>query len=425
MILMRRSRAPYQVRLPFAGLLTGVALSGVLAAGLPPMPPMPAQAQDMLRPVVGKPLQKAQALAHAGQFPAALAQVGIADAAKNKTANESFVIAEMRASIAQQSGDFKAAIAADDALLRSGKVPVAEQQKLLMAEASSAYQLRDYAQSISAIGRYYKVGGNLPAMQQLLIQCYYLQKDYAHAAAAQSAQIEAEIKAGQVPPEAQLQLLASCQLQTSDKVGLNRTMVQLVTYYPKPDYWAQLMQGLRSNPNVPDRLQYDIDRLRLEVGLLTSTGDFMDMTELGVQAGLPVQALSVIDRGYASGALGRDAQAPREARLKALVEKTIADKKASIAADEASARTMNGGDALLSVGYSYVDLGQPAKGIALMKEAIAKGGLAAPEDATLHLGLAYLAARDKANAIRTLQAVSGNDGAADLAHLWQLRVGKA
>ena len=423
MILMRLPRAPLQVRLSLAGLLTGVVLSGLQAAGS--LLPSPALAQEALRPVVGKPLQKAQALASQKQFPQAMAQVNIAEAVKNKTANESFVIAEMRASIAQQSGDFRAAIAADDALLRSGKVPVAEQQKLLMAEASSAYQLRDYPLTINAIQRYYKAGGNLPVMQQFLIQCYFLLKDYPHAAAAQSAQIEAEIKAGQAPPEAQLQLLANCQLQMNDQAGLTRTMVRLVTYYPKPDYWAQLMHGLRANPNVPDRLQYDIDRLRLEVGLLTSTADFTDMAELAVQAGLPVQALAVMNKGYASGALGRDAQAPREARLKALVEKTIADKKASIAADEASARTVKGGDALLNVGYSYVDLGQAQKGIAVMQEAIAKGGLAAPEDATLHLALAYMAAGDKANAIRTLQTVNGTDGAADLARLWQLRIGRA
>ncbi len=426
--------------LPSAGLLTGVLLSGVTLVSLPTQAQArpkhaaaAAQSQadaqpadpNALRPIVGKPLEKAEALARQGQFPAALAQVDIAEAARDKTPNEVFVITELRASIAQQSGDYKGAIAADDALIRSGKVGIAEQQKLLMAEAASAYQLRDYPQTITAIERYTKAGGNAPSMQQLLIQCYYLQRDYNQAAVAQSQQIEAEIRAGQVPPEAQLQLLANCQLQSSDQVGLTRTMVRLVTYYPKPDYWAQLMHGLRANPNVPDRLQYDIDRLRLEVGLLTAMPDYMDMAELAVQAGLPMQALSVIDRGYASGVLGHDAQASREARLRTLVQKTIADKKASIAADEASARTMKTSDALLGVGYSYVDLGQSQKGIAVMKEAMARGGLTAPEDATLHLGLAYLAAGDKPTAISTLQTVTGADGAADLAHLWLVRLGKA
>ncbi len=418
MRLLRPLSRPGSRHSLLAGLLTGVILSGVPVAN-------PAQAQEALRPAVGKPLQRAQALARKRQFPQAMAQVNAAAAVSGKTANESFVIDEMRASIAQQSGDFRGSIAADEALIHSGMVPAATQQELLMAEASSAYQLRDYAQTIAAIQRYDRAGGRSPAMYQLLVQCYFLQKDYAHAASAQLAQIEAELGAHQIPPETQLQLLANCQLQTGDQAGLTRTMVRLVTYYPKPDYWAQLMHGLRANPNVPPGLQYDIDRLRLEVGLLSTTTDFMDATELAVQAGLPVQALSVMDKGYASGALGKDAQAPREARLRALVVKTIADKKASIAADETAARGMKEGDALLNVGYSYVDLGQPQKGIAIMKEAIAKGGIILPDAAALHLGLAYLAAGDKARAVSTLQGVTGTDGAADLAHLWLLRIGKA
>jgi tetratricopeptide (TPR) repeat protein len=423
------------MRLSFAGLLAGTVLSGLSAAPAyaaarhhthepAPASEAPPTSPDMVRPSVGKALEAAEAYARARKFPEAMAQIDIADHARDKTAHENFVIAEMRASVAQQAGDYKAAIAADEELLRS-KMPAAEQQKLLMAEASSAYQLRDYAQSINAIGRYFKAGGNASVMQQLLIQCYYLQKDYAHAAAEQSAQIEAGLRAGQTPPEAQLQLLANCQLQVNDQAGLTRTMVRLVTYYPKPDYWAQLLHGLRANPNVPDRLQYDIDRIRLEVGLLTATADFMDMTEMAVQDGLPEQALAVMDKGYASGALGRDPQAAREARLKALVERTIADRKASIAADEASARSTKNSNALFAAGYSYVDLGQAQKGIAVMREAMAMGGLLAPDDAMLHLGLAYMQAGDKADAIRTLQSVGGTDGAADLAHLWQLRIGKA
>ncbi|WP_428374437.1 hypothetical protein [Lichenicoccus sp.] len=408
-------------RVSRAGLLAGVFFACVPVGALGLLSP-PAQAQEALRPVVGKPLQKAQALAHQGNFPGALAQINIAEAARDKTANESFVIDEMRAAVAQQSGDFKSAIGADDVLLKSGRVPAAEQQRLLMAEASSYYQLRDYAGTIAAIDRYHKAGGASPALETLLIQCYYLQKDYVRAAAVQSAQIQAELRARQTPPEGQLQLLANCQLQSRDNAGLTHTMTLLVTYYPKPEYWAQLMQGLRANPNVPDRLQFDIDRLRLEVGLLTSTQDFMDMTEMAVQNGLPHQGLVVMDKGYASGALGRDPQAARETRLKALVEKTVAEKRASIATDEASARSQPNGNALLAVGYSYVDLGQYPKGIAVMKEAVAKGGLLNPEDAQLHLGLAELASGDKAAATATLQNVHGTDGAGDLAQLWQLRI---
>ena len=411
---LRRTRHSRQACLPRAGLMTGALLFGAA---------LPAGAQEALPRDIGKPLQQAQDLAKQGQFAAAIAKVDEADRARDKNPDASFVIDEMRASIAQQSGDFKTAIAADDTLLRSGKVAAAERQRLLTAEASSYYQLRDYAGTIAAIQRYEKAGGNPATLQQLKIQCYYLLKDYAHAAAEQSRQIEAEIAARKAPPEQQLQLLASCQIQTNDQAGLTRTMTHLIEYYPKPDYWAQLLHGIRANPNVPDRLQYDIDRIRLAVGLLTATPDLMDMTELAVQSGLPRQALDVMNRGYATGALGRGPEAARQARLKALVESTIAAKQASVAADQAAARAGKDSNVMVATGYTAVDLGQAQSGLALMRDAINKGGLAAPEDAMLHLGLAYLEAGDKTDAVAALQRVGGSDGAAELAHLWLLRIG--
>ncbi len=417
----RRTRHPRGACLPFAGLMTGALLSGAPLAAI--VTATATQAQEALPRDIGRPLQDAQELAKKSDFPGAMAKVNEAAAAHDKTAYASFVIEEMRASVAQQSGDLKTAISADDALLASGRIPSADRQRLLMAEASSYYQLHDYAGTIKAIQRYEKAGGNPATLQQLKIQCYYLLKDYPHAAAEQSAQIEAEIKANKTPSEQQLQLLASCQIQSHDEAGLTQTMTRLVEYYPKPQYWAQLLQGLRANPDLPPGLDYDVDRIRLAVGLLGSTSDFMDMTELAVQQGLPGQALDVMNKGYAAGALGKGAEAARQARLRALVEQTIASKKASLPADEAAARRTGNSNAMLAVGYTAVDLGQSQQGIALMREAITKGGLSEPDAAMLHLGLAYKQAGETAEAIRMMQAVGGHGAAAELAHLWMLQLG--
>ena len=64
--------------------------------------------------------------------------------------------------------------------------------------------------------------------------------------------------------------------------------------------------------------------------------------------------------------------------------------------------------------------GQAAKGVQLIQQGIAKGGLKRPEDAKLHLGIAQLAAGDKAKAQATFKTVQGTDGTADLARLWAL-----
>ncbi len=399
-----------------AALLVGSLLAGTAAS-------LPAHAQETLRPAVGRPLQQAESDMRRRAFPKAMAELNAADAVRDKSAYETYVIAQLRAAIAQQSGNVAAAIGADDALIASPRTPPAEKTRLLTAEAGLAYTAHDYPAAITALERYFKAGGNDPQMHTLLIQSYYLQRDYPNAARAQQRQIAQEVHAGARPTENQLNLLASVQMQSRDLNGFNDTMVELVRYYPKPLYWAQLVHGLQTNPDIPDRLQYDIDRIRLAVGLLSSTSDFMDMTELAVQQGYPVQAQRIVAQGYASGALGRDAGAAREARLKALVDQAVVDQKANLATQQKAAQAAAYGDDLVRLGYNLVDLGQPAAGLAMMRQGLAEPKLLLADDDRLHQGLATLAAGQKAQAIAILKSVGGTGPVHELAELWILRIG--
>ena len=69
----------------------------------------------------------------------------------------------------------------------------------------------------------------------------------------------------------------------------------------------------------------------------------------------------------------------------------------------------------------YVTMGEVDKGIALIEQGIAKGGLKRPDDAKLRLGMAQLqSGKAKAKAQQTLRSVQGSDGGADIARLWIL-----
>ena len=71
-------------------------------------------------------------------------------------------------------------------------------------------------------------------------------------------------------------------------------------------------------------------------------------------------------------------------------------------------------------GSAYVSFGEVDKGIALIEQGISKGGLKRPEDAKLHLGLAYLQANNKSKAAQIFKTIQGNDGTGELARLWEL-----
>ncbi|MBB2196706.1 MAG: hypothetical protein ABF479_12470 [Gluconacetobacter sp.] len=405
------------LRLFRAGLLAGVIAAvpfSVSSVGS-------AWAADTLSAKVGKPLQEAQTALAAHNYAKAMAAVDAAEAVPGKSDYEEYTVTQMRAAVAAQSGNVAAATAAYDKLIASSRTPKDAKLQMMMAEATMAYTAKDYPRAVAGTEQYLKAAGSNPAMETLLIQSYYLQQDYKNAARVQQAQIDATIKAGKVPVESQLQLLAACQTQLKDQSGLNHTYVMLVSYYPKPEYWALILHGLITNPKVAPGLQLDVYRIRLAAGVLTAPSDFMDMTELAMQAGMPQLALDLINAGYASGVLGKDAGAAREAKLKAMVVKAVADKKATIAADEAAAATAPTGNALLTVGYNYVTFGQADKGLAVMQKGLAKGPLD-PNIGKLHYGLAQAAAGHTADAIATLKTVAGENGARDIAQLWILKL---
>src|SRR5262249_25269854 len=76
------------------------------------------------------------------------------------------------------------------------------------------------------------------------------------------------------------------------------------------------------------------------------------------------------------------------------------------------------GTGLVNTGWALVTAGQYDKGLAMMEQGLQRGGLKRPDDAKLHLAIAYLLAGQKAKAIEAFKTVQGNDGTADLARLW-------
>jgi len=414
-----------RVRLLYVGLV-GASLGLSLVPASPfGLPAAQAQEVDKLRPEVGKPLQKAQEFVKQHKLPEAAAQVREADNAKNKTAYESFVIEQVRGSIAQASGDTAAAAKSYEAQIASGRVTGPEETKLVEAVASMSYQAKDYPKAIIWIQRYLKEGGTDPAMRALLISAYYSAGDYSNAGKSQAEQIAAEEKAGTKPTEAQLQLLQACQTQTKDTAGFANTIEKLVTYYPNKDYWALLIHGLQVKPGfASDRLALDLDRLQLAVGTLSTSAQYMDMAQISLQSGLTGEAKAIVDKGYSTGVLGTGTEAPRQQRLKDLVSRTMTEDQQTLGKGDADALAAKDGQALLDIGAKYVSYGTFDKGIPDMEQAIRKDALKHPEDAKLHLGLAYLAAGQKAKAVQMLKTVGGTDGTAELARLWILEIGK-
>ena len=375
--------------------------------------PLAAHAADSLRPDVAKPLNAAQDLYRAHKYRDALTKIDQAAAVPGKTVYESTMIEQMRGAAAAAAGDSAVAAQAYETLLSSGHLAGADEQRTSAALAGIYFQQKNYTQAAKVAQRYLKSGGGDPDMRILLVQSYYLSNDCGNVVSLLKPTVDAEVRAGRVPDESQLQLLGTCAQRVKDDTTYRSSLEKLVAYHPKQSYWSNLFSAIRSKPGYSSALDIDTYRLRRATGSLATADDYMEMTQLAIVAGTTAEGKQVIDQGFSSGVLGHDAQADREKRLQAL-----AAKRAQAPADPANPV------APVDAGFNQVFAGQTKQGLAAMDAAIAKGGIDHLDQAQLHLGEAYYVAGDKARAVQTFRAVKGTDGSADLARLWVLVASK-
>lgn len=374
---------------------------------------------EALRPEVGKPLQQASELLKAGKGKEALAKVREADGVAGKTAAEQLMIDRMKGSAAQRAGDNPAAIAAFEAVFPKVTGTDAAQVAEQLAFTYSA--AKDWAKTGQWIQKAQSLGGNSAQLKQLQAYVQSQSGDFAAVAKDAGAAVAASEQAGKRPEEGDLLRLADAQARTGNPAGQGATLEKLLFSYPKKEYWAIYLGRLQRKSGFSDRFSLDLMRLKLATGSLAKTDEFMEMSQLALQAGLPAEGKAIVDKGFAAGALGNGAEAERHKRLRDMANKQEAEAKASIATRAEAAAAAKEGNDLVQIGYAYATMGQADKGVTLIEQGIAKGNLKRPEDAKLKLGLAMLqSGKHKAKAAQVLRGVQGNDGAADLGRLWAL-----
>jgi tetratricopeptide (TPR) repeat protein len=415
-----------RIRILLPGLLAAAA---ILAAPLGCVPGFigTAHAQEggAVRPEVGNPLKAAGALIKAGKARDALAKIGEADAVSGKTANESFLINQMRFSAASMAGEADTAAKALDALTSSGRLPAGEQAKFAESLAGAYYRAKDYPKAIQWAQRTLKDNPGNTQARMLLAQSYYVNNECGKAIPELQGMVQGESQSGRPPTEAQLDMLASCYSKQKDNAGALLVLEKQLTYYPTREHWSDALTRVQRKPGYSSRLDVDIFRLKYVNNLVRTPAEYMEMGQLLLQAGAPAEAKKVVDQAFASGALGTGPEADRHKRLRDLATKTYNEAQQAAAQREADAAASPDGQALVNLGFEYVAEGKTDKGLQLIDTGIKKGGMKNVEEAKLRLGEAQYMAGHKNRALEAFKTVKGNEGTADLARLWILQSGRS
>jgi hypothetical protein len=386
--------------------------AALLAAGV-----LTAAHAQGIRPDVAKPLQAASDLLKAGKAREALAKVREADAVGGKTANEQLVIDRMKGAAAQRVGDNATTIAAFESVYERGgsgeKAQMAEQIAFAYSQQKNWPKTSEWANKAKA------AGGNSASLNQLIAFVQSQSGDFSTVMRDSQAAVAAAEKDGRRPGEDDLLRLADAARRTNNNAVYSSTLEKLVLYYPKKDYWSAHLASIQRKPGFSDRLGLDVQRLKLANGLIAKPDEYMELAQLALQAGFPVEAKAIVDKGYAAGALGTGDQAPRHQRLKDLVIKSEGESAAGLAKNLEEANAQKEGNELVKMGTVYASMGQHDKAVELIEKGIAKGGLKRPDDAKLRLALSMAAnPKTKAKGLQALRQIGGTDGTADVARLY-------
>src|SRR3989454_7486295 len=214
-------------------------------------------------------------------------------------------------------------------------------------------------------------------------------------------------------------------LQQRDTAGYGKALEKLLTYYPKRDYWLNLVYGIAARPGFSERLALDIARLKIETGTMRTGNEYLEAAQLSLIDGFPAEAARIIDKGYAAGLLGSGPEAARHKRLKDMAAKSLAEDRKSLNAN-ADAAEAKDAKTRFNEGFNLVLNGKSEQGLQMMENALREGIAGKrPDHARLQLAYAYHLAGQDQKAVQIFRTVQGTDGAGALARAWAIRLARA
>jgi uncharacterized protein HemY len=381
-----------------------------------------AAANKITTKTVAEPLKKAQEAMKNKQWDTALAEIKKAQASEKKTPFEAYQIDEFLGYVLIQQKKFSEAAPVFERMINSGFLPPEQVDDRTKTVAQLYFQVKDYKKSAEWAKKWLDKHPGQEDMGVLLGQSYYVMNDYKNAAATMSTVVNNAEKGGRTPQENWLQIVLSSQFKLDNKDGIADALKKLVRYYPKPDYWENLLDIYRRK-DTSDRVSLNYYRLMAETGTLKQADDYVEMAQLAIDAGVPGEAEAIVDKGVQAGTLKSTDKTTQDRynRLLASAKKSAASDKAQLAQLAKEAEKATSGQAYVGLGQAYLSYNMFDEAIDALKKGIAKGTVTDADEAQLSLGIAYLRKGQKDLAREAFKAIKGESKWHDLADLWEIR----
>ena len=264
-------------------------------------------------------------------------------------------------------------------------IPLAMEINTRYTIAQLYFVQENWKQGVDALLQWFDMTENPNANAYVLLsQGYYQVKDYDKALKNVETAIDMYKAKNKLPKEQWYNLARFLYFEKND---INKTvdvLEELLTYYPKKQYWVQVshMYGEQQK----EKEQLAAMETAYVQGMLDKGTEQVTMAYLYLNADVPYKAAKVMDKGLKDGSID-DKSKNWEIAGSAWRQAQEVDK--SIPAMEKAAARSDEGELYARLGNIYLDGDQHKKAITAINKGLQKGGVKRPDNARLVLGMAY------------------------------------
>lgn len=377
----------------------------------------PTRRTPALRNAVFEKLSEAQALSEEKKYSEALK---ILDEQRSKTgaaALNSYELANLYnlyAFIYYSQEQYDKALEAYSKVIEQPDIPVALEVNTRYTVAQLYFVMEQWKRGLDELQKWMGMVDNPGANAYVLMaQGYYQLEDYDKSLSNVERAISMYRQEGKVPRE---QWLTLARFLYYDKGNIDKAIAvleELVTHYPKKDYWVQLsyMYGEKKQ----EKKQLAAMETAYVQGMLEQERELLNLAYLFLANDVPYKAGKVVDKGIKEKKIEATA---KNLELLANAWRAAQEIKWSIPVMEQAAQKADDGDLYARLGNIYVDGEEYKKAIDAINAGFQKGGIKRPDTANLVLGMAYFNTDQYDKARKAFDAAKKDKRSKDYAEQW-------
>lgn len=281
--------------------------------------------------------------------------------------------------------DYKSALKAYESIISLKEAPEGTIIQARYSVAQLYFVTEQYQKGVDALLAWFKVTPNPTAAAYVLLsQGYYQIKKYDLALENINIAIKMYKDKGKVPKENWYSLQRFLYYDRNDYKRVVQILDELLTHYPKKQYWVQLsaMHGELKD----EKKQLAAMETAYVQGMLDNEKELVNMSYLMLANEVPYKAAKVLDKGIRDKKIEPTA---KNLELLGNAWRSAQEVKKAIPEMAKAAKKSEKGELWARLGNIYLDNDEYSKAIKAVKAGLAKGQVKRPDTAQLVLGMAY------------------------------------